>query len=311
MAHVTGTNVVRGLAFALLAAGTAAAHARIATQVHAESGERWVPLPELARIASVGFQNVVSDYHWLQALQVVGGSAGDPTAHASLLGRLVDVVTTLDPWVEHPYRFAAIWLTDSEANVRKANALLEKAIAHHPDDWRNYYYLGFNRFFYLEENEAAAEVIEKAASLPGSPRYLPRLVARLRAGGDGLETSAGMLATLVESTQDPFEKAEYEKALDEVETERRARVLDAARVEFQRRKGRDLTRVEQLMEGPTPVLRSLPPELHGWEWEIDPASGKIVSSYYHARYEPRLQAMARKERDRSMAAGSVPTTEGQ
>jgi len=311
VAGVRGTSVVRGLAFALLAAGTAAAHAHIATQEQTEGGELWVPLPELARIASVGFQNVVSDYHWLQALQVVGGSAGDPSQHGSLLGRLVDVVTTLDPWVEYPYRFAAVWLTDSEASVRKANALLEKAIAHHPDDWRNYYYLGFNRFFYLEENEAAAEVIEKAASLPGSPRYLPRLVARLRAGGDGLETSAGMLATLVESAQDPFEKAAYEKALDEVETERRARVLDAARAEFQRRTGRDLTRVEQLVEGPTPVLRSLPRELHGWEWEIDPRSGKLVSSYYHARYEPLLQSMARKERDRIMATGSVPAAEGQ
>jgi hypothetical protein len=309
VAGFSRTSVFRGLAFALLVAGTAAAHTRIDTLRRAEDSELWVPRPELARLASVGFQNLVSDYHWLQALQLVGGSAGDPTAHAPLLGRLVDVVTTLDPWVGHAYRFAAIWLTDSEASVRKANALLEKGIAHHPDDWRNYYYLGFNLFFYLEQNAAAADVLEKAASLPGSPRYLPRLVARLRAGGGGLDTSAAMLAALVEGAQDPFEKAAYEKALDEVETERRARVLDAARAEFQRRSGRDLTRVEQLMEGPDAVLRSLPPELHGWEWAIDPASGKIVSSYYRARYEPLLQSSARKERDRTMAAGSAPAKE--
>jgi tetratricopeptide (TPR) repeat protein len=301
--------VIRGVVVTLLVAGTAAAHARVNTTRRVEEGELWVPRPELARLASVGFQNLVSDYYWLQALQVVGSSTGDPTAQAPLLARLIDVVTTLDPFVGHPYRFAAVWLTDSEASVRKANALLEKGIEHHPDDWRNYYYLGFNLFFYLEQNEAAAAVLEKAASLPGSPKYLPRLVARLRAGGDGLDTSAAMLAALVQATQDPYEKAEYEKALDEIETERRARALDAARAEFQRRRGRDLTRVEELTEGPAPVLRALPPELHDWEWVIDPKTGRIVSSYYGARYEPLLQATARKERDRVMAAGSASKVE--
>ena len=49
-----------------------------------------------------------------------------------LIGRLIDVVTTLDPWVGHPYRFAALWMTDDESAVRKANELLERGIAHHP-----------------------------------------------------------------------------------------------------------------------------------------------------------------------------------
>ena len=40
---------------------------------------------------------------------------------------IIDVVTTLDPYVSHPYRFAAIWLTDSTESVLKGNQLLEKA----------------------------------------------------------------------------------------------------------------------------------------------------------------------------------------
>jgi hypothetical protein len=302
-------GVVRWIVVALLAAGTTAAHGRLSTERAVDDGELWVPAPELARVASLGFQNVVSDYHWLQALQVVGGSETDPSQRGALLGRLIDVVTTLDPWVDHPYRFAALWMTDSEASVRKANALLEKSIQYHPDDWRNYYYLGFNRFFYLGENEAAAGAIDRAAALPNSPRYLPRLVARLRAGGGGLDTSAAMLAGLVENAQDPYEKAEYEKALDEVETERRARVLDAARKEFQQRSGRDISRVEELAQGPNAVLRALPPELHGWEWVIDPDSGKIVSAWYRSRYEPLLHVATRQERERIKGAGAGPMRE--
>lgn len=311
MAVISRTGALRTLLLAAFVVTTATVHARIATQDGTDGDALWVPQPELARVASIGFQSVVSDYHWLQAVQVVGASIADPSRSAPLLGRLVDVVTTLDPWVDHPYRFAAIWMTDSPESVRKADAMLTRGIEHHPDEWRNHFYQGFNRFFYLEENEAAAESMERAAGLPGSPRYLPQLVARLRAGGDGLEVSAAMLAELAANAEDPYEKAEYEKALDEIETERIARSLDAAREEFRRRRGRDISRVEDLAQGPDPVLPATPPEIHGWEWVIDPASGRIVSSWYGVRYEPLLHAAVREERERQRGVKLVPYTEAQ
>ena len=309
MAVISRTGALRALLIGLLTAAAAAAHARIAARPGANDADLWVPRPEVARLAAIGFQNLVSDYYWLQALQVVGGATEDPARQGPLLGRLVDVVTTLDPWVDHPYRFAAIWMTDSPESVRKADAMLTRGIEHHPGDWRNYFYQGFNRFFHLEENESAADSLEGAARIPGSPRYLPLLVARLRAGGDGLEASAAMLAALIQNAEDPYEKAEYEKALDEVETERRARALDAAREEFRQRHGRDIARVEDLAQGPGAVLAELPPELHGWEWVIDPASGRIVSSWYGVRYEPLLQASVREERERQRGVRLVPYTE--
>jgi hypothetical protein len=86
-------------------------------------------------------------------------------------------------------------------------------------------------------------------------------------------------------------------------------MLDTAREEFRRRRGRDLTRVEELLAGPEPVLRALPPELHGWEWVLDPTSGKIVSSWYQARYEPLLHPAAREERERVKQADAAPMRE--
>lgn len=301
---------LRWLLLAALAAIVAFAHARIPTQRHYEDAETWVPAPELAKLASLGFRNLVADYYWLLGLQIVGGSAQDPSVHGPVIGRIVDLVTTLDPWVDHPYRFAAIWMTDSEESVRKADALMDRGIAHHPDEWRNPFYQGFNRFFYLQEHGAAADALERAASLPGSPAYLPRLVARLRADTDGLDTAAAMLAELVAGAEDPYERAEYEKALDEVETERRARMLDAARAEYQRRHGRDIERVVDLAQGPDAVLRELPPELHGWEWEIDPETDRIVSSWYGYRYEPLLHPSVRRERERRPAGERVAEEEG-
>ena len=80
----------------------------------------------------------------------------------------------------------------------------------------------------------------------------------------------------------------FVKGLDEIETERRARRLDAARAEFQRRQGRDIEQVEDLVRVPPAVLRRLPPEPHGWEWVLDADSGQIVSSYVGHRYRLRI-----------------------
>lgn len=294
-------HAVRLIVFAAILTGTLVAHAHLAEQDRAEKRELWVPDPRVARIASIGFQSVVSDYYWLQALQVVGASRKDPSQHGPLLGRLVDLVTTLNPWVDHPYRFATLWMTDSLESVRKADAIMDRGIAHHPHEWRNPFYQGVNRLIYLGDEAAAADALEKAAKLPRSPRYLPRLVARLRSGGSGLEAAAALLSNLARNAEDPYVRAEYEKGLDEIETERRARFLDAARAEFRRRHGRDLSRVEELLEGPEPVLAALPPELHGWEWVLAPDSGEIVSSWYGVRYRPFFHPAVAEERDRKRA----------
>ncbi len=282
-----------------LFSATVGARSQLSQTPPADLREEFVPRPELARIAALGFDAALSDYYWLRAVQVLGG-AMNPIEHATYFGRVIDVVTTLNPWVDHPYRFAAVWLTDTPENVRTANRLLERGIRHHPDDWRNRFYLGFNHYFYLAENRAGADWLETAVGLPKAPLYLGRLVARLRseaADGD-IEIAAEFLVRLFEDAPDEYIRAEYAKALDEVETERRARRLDAARAEYRRRSGRDITAVEDLLRGSQPVLRALPPELHDWEWVLDEKSGEIVSSYYGKRYQLHAHPSDRERRRR-------------
>jgi hypothetical protein len=249
----------------------------------------FVPDPGLAQLAAFGFETLLGDYYWMRAVQIVGSEAG-PVGRSASIGRLIDVVTTLDPWVSHPYKFAALWMTDDESAVRKANELLRRGIEYHPQDWLLRFHLGFNHFFYFGENAEAAEVIEPAVAMQGAPRYLGRLVARLRsdAGGGDIEAAASFLAELLRQNDDPYVEAEYEKALDEIETERRARILDAARKEFQRRHGRDIRKVEELVEVKPPVLRFLPPEPHDWEWTLDEKTGQIVSTWVGHRYSVRI-----------------------
>lgn len=267
-------------------------HARAPLERRADDDSRFIPRPDVARVASLGFQPLVANFYWMQAVQVVGAEPRNPAKHADLLGRLIDVVTTVDPWVGHPYRFAAHWLTETPEQVRFANRLLERAIEHHPDDWRQYFYLGFNHFFYLDDSERAADRIEEASTKEGAPIYLVRLAARLRAGTAGLETASALLSELVQSTEDPKARHHYEAALLEIETERRARVLDEARVRFKEARGRDIRSVDELAA----VLPRMPEDPYGDGWKLAD-DGRIVAVHLGRRYEPWMHENDRKRRE--------------
>ena len=285
-------GIGRLLLAAGVVAGTAAVHGQMPSAARAAQGEIFVPRPDVARATALGFDAVVSDYYWLQAVQLVG-STGHPAEHASLLGALMDVVTTLNPWVDHPYRFAAVWLIDSEPSIRQANRLLERGIEHHPDEWRNRFYLGFNHFFYLGEQNEAAEVLEQALGLREAPNYLHRLVARLKAADGGLDVAESFLHGLLLDTEDPFLRQRYELALGEIAAERVARRLDEARERYRAKHGRDIETVEDLVRGPGAVLDELPPEPNGGRWIVEEWTKEIVSDLIHHRYEPKLDAVNR------------------
>jgi len=283
--HRTG---LRLLGTALAVAVTGVAHARIDTSPRTLRGDLFVPRPDHVRISALGFDAVVGDYYWLQAVQLVGDDRHQAGTHGETIADLIEVVTTLDPWVDHAYRFAAVWLTEDLRAVRRANEILRRGIAYHPREWRNRFHLGFNTFFYLQDEARAAKILGEAVDLPGAPDYLGALAARLHVKGAGLSAAQAFLRELHRTAPDEYARAEYAKALDEIATERAARFLDAAREEFRRRHGRDIREPRELWQGPLAVVAKRPPPhptFPGFAWRLDAETGRIESSFYEGRYE--------------------------
>lgn len=284
----TGLVALRRSVYALCAiVAMIGAHVSMGGATRRVEDAAWLPSVGQARLASLGFDAVLADFYWLEAMHLVGSVRGDVAPHAPVIAGLIELVTGLDPWVDHPYRFAGIWLSDSPQSLSRANTLLEKSIAYHPLDWRNRHYLGFNHFYHLGDARRAADVLEPAVGLKGAPHYLAPLVAKLRADGGSLDAAESLLVGLVNTTSDEYAKARYLKSLDEIATERRARALDAARLEYWRRNGRDIARVEDLLAGKPPVLSGLPPahpHFPGFGWVLDAETGQITSSFYGSRY---------------------------
>ncbi|MCP4905674.1 MAG: hypothetical protein GY910_11905 [bacterium] len=296
-------KLVRVCLLMIFALGTGWAHARLPTATRADRGAEFVPDPQVADVASLGFDALFADYYWLQAVQVVGATDHVQEKTASHLGRLIDVVTTLNPHVGHPYRFAAVWLTYSPDQVRFANRLLRRAIEFHPDDWRNYFYLGFNEFYYLGHFEEAAAALSLAMELPGAPTYLPRLVARLKSQQGDIGVAEIFLRQLIETTSDDSEVVQLEAALDEIEIEYKARHIERARDAYRDLAGRDIESVDDLIRGRFRVLERLPsPEpdaipdslSRGSIWQIEPDTDRVVSSYLGKRYEVHFSGFDRE-----------------
>jgi tetratricopeptide (TPR) repeat protein len=299
-----GFGAGKAAALGAVGAFTAFVHGAMPSAPGAPQDDAFVPRPEVARVSAFGYDAVVSDYYWLQAVQIVG-SVRDVEGKGPLLGALIDVVTTLNPWVDHPYRFAAVWLTGNLDDVRRANELIERGIAYHPDDWRNRFYLGFNLFFYLDEYEAAAAVLEEAIELPNAPLYLRRLVARLKGRAESLELAETFLHALLLEAQSDDERTQYQMALGEIATERLARQLDAARERYVERHGRDIEAVDDLVRGPDPILPALPPEPQGGGWTLDRYTKRIVSDVLKHRYEAKVDEVNKKKLDRKRGKGEA------
>jgi hypothetical protein len=284
-----------------VASTTGVVHARMDTGAAAKAATLRAPEPRLTKLVAQGFAPVVADWYWVQVLQVVGGAVHDVGNHAEAIGTTIELITDLDPWVDHPYRFAGIWLTGDADQVRQANRLLEKSLSYHPRDWRNRFYLGYNQFFYLGENAAAARTLEPALRMPAAPDYLGPLVTRLRAEGGDLRTAQLFLQELIRTAPDEYARAEYLKAHDEIETELVARMLDRARAAFAERHGRDIRQPAELWQGPLRVMSEMPPphpHFPGFEWAIDPKDGRIVSTFYGTRYRLHIQADDAERRKR-------------
>jgi tetratricopeptide (TPR) repeat protein len=311
------------VALLIASMGTAGwAHSQLPVERSAQAAPGFVPDPAAVRALALGFDAILADYHWLQAVQVVGGAKSVDHAHAEHLGRLIDVVTTLNPHVDHPYRFASIWLTHDDGQVREGIRLLRRATRYHPEDWRNHFYQGFAHFFYLGEYEQAANALERAMRLPDSPRYLPRLVARMKGQSRDIDVAEIFLREIMNGTEDPDDRARIQIALDEIEIEHKARHLDRAREAFRKAAGRDIRSVSELIRPPYRMLEKLPsPEpdaipaayARGSVWKIDRKTNRIVSSYLGRRYEVHYTGSDRarlEARQRASAPGAKPETNG-
>jgi tetratricopeptide (TPR) repeat protein len=247
----------------------------------------YLPRGEYLRVAVLGYEQVVADLLWIQAIQAMG----EPTVTEEAgrwLYRALDVITTLDPRFVRVYEAGGIALVTLVVLAEESNRILEKGIRYNPDYWALPYLLGFNYYFELHDDAKAADSIARASQLPGAPEYLAPLAVRLYASAREPQVAIDLLARMYEQTSDENVKRVLEQRLKEVVVERDLQLLEEAISRYRMLHKRAPERLEDLV-GPG-LLRALPPEPFGGRYLYDPQTQTVGSSEMKERlkvYEKR------------------------
>ena len=278
------------LAFRGASLAAAVAVLAVATALLRASSQRLAPPPvdelidvpalpgEVARPLAFGFRTLLSDFTFLEAIQVFPQRKGDmPAPQAEVLDRrlqrLLEYSVELDPKFAGAYRFAGTALPHETVDgtalgVLGAVQLLEKGLRDRPDDWHMGFLLGFLQSYYLRDFAGGARSLAAAARQPGAPQYLGLLATRLAAEGGELKMATMLAETMLAQANEDETRRAWGERVAALYMERDLRAIEAAVARYRARSGAVPPSVHALVRSGD--LGREPIEPHGGRYLIDP-----------------------------------------
>ncbi|MDP2682110.1 MAG: hypothetical protein Q8P28_04775 [Deltaproteobacteria bacterium] len=228
-----------------------------------------LPSPIL-KIMALEFDGLASDYAFLQGL-VFFGSTFERKERPRLkewewrwFYNILNASTDLDPYFLDPYYVAQAHLIWEGNMVRETNTLLEKGSRYRDWDWNIPFYIGFNHFYFLQNNEEGAVYLMEASKRSGSPSLLPQLAARLMYKANRTENAIIFLQEMLLRTDDENTKKMYGMRLNALKAilflERAASVYE------DRFKTRPETLNDLLAKN---IIKEIPKDPYGGKFYID------------------------------------------
>jgi tetratricopeptide (TPR) repeat protein len=230
---------------------------------------------------ALGAEGLIADWYWMRSLQYMGGklvskgieniNIDDLTElNPRLLYPMLDNATDLDPKLMAAFSYGATILPAVDA--QQAIKLTEKGIAHNPDQWRLYQYLGYI-YWKLNDFERAAMTYESGSKVPGAPEFFNWMAIRMRSEASDRETARAMYKQMLAEAIDDQSKMIAEFRLKEFAALDEREAIDRALAQLKERTGRCPGRISEVV----PLLSTvrLPA---GNEFRLD-ASGNLVDPF--------------------------------
>lgn len=231
--------------------------------------------PTLLRVISGPFKGVMADFLLLKASIFVGGTFEALPEDWETVYTLFKQSLYLDPNFFSTGYYTQGLLAWREGQHERAVELLKYHAEHRYWDWEPMFYLGFDLFYYLNNDAEAAHYMQLAAERPGAPPIAATLAARLAQKGGKTLTAIALLKEMYDRAEDERFKARYAKKI-------KAHVgvyeLEQAIDHFERQTGRKPHSLPEIVESGT--LKRLPENPYGFPYEYDPETGKITFREY-------------------------------
>jgi hypothetical protein len=232
----------------------------------------------ILRITALEFDGLASDFLFLKSLVFLGSTferKEEPRVKPwewKWLYHVLDASAGLDPYFLDPYYFGNANLTWDGGLIREANALLEKGSYYRNWDFLLPFYIGFNNFYFLDDNEKASEFLMEAARRPGASSIYADLAVKLAYKERRTENAITFQEYILEHTEDPRLRTEYETRLIAL---RGVLYLEKATAAYKQRFGRYPRNLQDLIK--KHIIDKLPREPYGGNYYVD-SYGKVKTT---------------------------------
>lgn len=172
-----------------------------------------LPSPEITKVASFGYANLIADIVWLQFIQYMGGLSLGNYKYLPEMNSLLDTITTLDPNFKDAYTVGAYALADNY-DFDKAIYILNKGTKNLPNEWYFSYQAGFMYYIYKKNKSEATRYFEKSIKVKNAPPILAKLIASLKSElkSDDYDFQIELWKTVQENAKKHDDKRNIEKS---------------------------------------------------------------------------------------------------
>lgn len=250
---------------------------RLHDKKQAEALSHFAKLPEpIAQAITLEFQGTTSDFLMLKVLTYLGQKIMDDEQLTIDEGQTVYLslrqITNLDPRFLDPYVVAQMTLPFEVKMVKETNSLLEKAAQYLKEDYRPYFFLWYNHFYFLNDPEAAGKYLEKSARIPGAPTYFATLAARMNLYAGKIYAAVIFLEETLRETTDPS----FRKFLSmRIEAFKKIGFLEMKVLEFRKRFNRRPKNLQELID--SKIITRIPEDPFGGKFYIM-EGGRVYST---------------------------------
>jgi tetratricopeptide (TPR) repeat protein len=158
--------------------------------------------PTLLKIISGEFKGLMADYLNLKAAVFKGGAHETTEEDWVAMYTLFKQSIELDPYFFHTGYYTQGMMAWRKGMHEKAIEILKIHADHRHWDWEPKFYLGFDYFYYLKDNETGAHYMRAASKLEGAPPLVLRLAARLMQRSGQTLTAIAFLKSMIERAED-------------------------------------------------------------------------------------------------------------
>jgi hypothetical protein len=235
----------------------------------------YLPKGEYLRLAVLGYRQLVADVIWLQAVQHIGASRDTQqgyrwTYHA------VDVLTDLDPTFVPPYQATGVFLGVLAGYPDEGVTILDKGIRFNPTFWQLPFLAGYISYYERCDPTAGGQYLRRAAQVPASPAYLPKLAARMTVESGDPAAALEFLDRFSRTVTDERVREALLQRMKEVVQEKDLLFLEESVRRYSSKYGHPPAKLEDLMlHG---VIGQLPTDPLGGQYQIDFLTGRVSSS---------------------------------